>query len=161
MSREHLLRGMVVIVFSVKAVFFPLCGVIIHVSAYGMIFLCTAHDAVVIRTLEQGIAEFFCDESFKGFDELRDGICRGRCPHRPALGWGKNDRQVNMIRHDHIAVNTGDAPDIFLSDFPNCRQLNMRGDVGIAPYNCTEQRIALLDAERYKIRAFPRIVISS
>ena len=68
---------------------------------------------------------------------------------------------MNMIRHDHIAINTGDAADIFLSDFPNCGQLNMRGDVGIAPYNCTEQRIALLDAERYKIRAFPRIVISS
>ena len=68
MSREHLLRGMVVIVFSVKTVFFPLCRVIIHVSTYSMIFLCVAHDAVVIRTLEQRIAEFLCDESFKGFD---------------------------------------------------------------------------------------------
>ena len=54
-----------------------------------------------------------------------------------------------MIRHDHIAINTGDAADIFLSHFPNCRQLNMRGDVGIAPYNYgAEQRIALRDAER-------------
>ena len=111
-----------------------------------------ADNVIVVGALKDRRADLLGGENLKGADDIGNLACRGRCPHRPVIDLYK---QVDMIRHNHVGFDLGNMLNIlFRNESPGGRD-----DVGVVPYDMTQESAAFFGAQRDEVGAVQTVIV--